>query len=267
MSTPWKDVVTGLNPVRSTVSGSAVTITSLGGDPHTNAVAAAVAAHYAQLAERPRVTAQTLRSLVGRKVSVLCRQEGALGHIAVQTIVGTVCEGTRGLMILPKGSRTRGYSLDPAAVLDVEPGYTAEEILTRRAKAVRARMPDLARLTPEHLEELPLRGSRVTLAVFGTYRFPAGPIHGALWLLHSYDPEADIAEGVLIVPPGAAESEHGSIYGKSLLRMNLGVVTGFAPISLADALALIDAEYEDVLTRLKPAGTSTTPEDPRLAAA
>lgn len=265
MSTPWKDVVTGLNPVRSTVAGTAVTITSLSGDPHTNAVAAAVAAHYTQLAGRPCVTTQTLRSLVGRKVSVLCKQEGALGHSAVQTLAGTVCEGTRGLMILPRGARKRGFSLHPAAVLDVEPGYAGEEILTARAEEVRAWMPELTGLTREHLCSLPTRGSRVTLAVFGTYRFPGGPIHGALWLLHSYDPEADIAEGVLIVPPGAAESEHGSIYGRSLLRMNLGVVTGFAPVSLADALTLIDAEYRDVLTRLKQAGA--TPGDSLPAAA
>jgi hypothetical protein len=265
MSTPWKDVVTGLNPVSSTVAGAAVTITSLSGDPHTNAVAAAVAAHYTQLAGRPRVTAQSLRSLVGRKVSVLCKQDGALGHAAVQTLAGTVCEGTRGLMILPKGARKRGFSLDPSAVLDVEPGYAGEEILTARAKTVRAQMPELACLTREHLGSLPMRGSHVTLAVFGTYRFPTGPIHGALWLLHSYDPEADIAEGVLIVPPGAAESEHGSIYGRSLLRMNVGVVTGFEPISLADALTLMNAGYRDVLTRLKHAGAASGASLPAAA--
>ena len=68
------------------------------------------------------------------------------------------------------------------------------------------------------------RGSHVTLAVFGTYRFPTGPIHGALWLLHSYDPEADIAEGVLYL----ADDRAGFVTGVAL-TIDGGFAAGMSP--------------------------------------
>lgn len=254
MTAKWTDVVTGMDPVTTHEHGFDITSFAMGGAPHRNGVAAAVAACYRDLTGRLTLTSERLLPLLGTKVSLLRRLDGAFGHTAVQTLAGTLERGTTGPMIVPKGSRTRGFALGPlvagGALLDLEPGYAGERVLVDRVERVRACLPEVVPLTQDHLTALGTGGDRIRLAVFGTYPFPTGPIPGALWLLSDYMPEDDIASGVLIVPPGTAESEHGSVYGGQLLRMNVGVVANFAPISFAEALALTGAEYAEVLSLL-----------------
>ena len=74
---------------------------------------------------------------------------------------------------------------------------------------------------------------------------PTSPFFGdslpGVWLLHSYLPGDDIAEGVFVVPDGhGAVTEHGSVYGRDLLRRFAKV--GPVNVSIADALRLTYTE-------------------------
>ncbi len=122
------------------------------------------------------------------------------------------------------------------------------EALRRRVAAVQASLPHLAELTQQRLARLPARGKNCTLAAFGTLRLPDATATGAIWLLHSYLPGDDIAEGVLLVRPEGGVSESGSVLGRQSLRAG-GEILGAPVLSLREALAMVDEDYSTVLAR------------------
>jgi hypothetical protein len=219
--------------------GITVTSFSLSGEPHANTIVKAVIDEY----PRPDVDWESLN---GQKVTLLLSSGGAFGAASIFTQEATLFRGSRGgVAYLPKGKRSKGFVLQPDRVLDYVPGYNGVEALRAKVAAVRAKFPVLAPLTQERLEQLPEEGRVCTLAVFGTFRLD-DTTHKALWLIHSYDSENDIAEGVLFVPPNVGVSEYGSQYGKHLLGFG-GEVVGFTPVSFADALAWTDRDHDDVI--------------------
>lgn len=216
-------------------SGVRITTFCLSGEPQAAALVSAVVKAY------PSVTGRTPRpdllALVGQKVSVLRHGEGMLGHSMVTLTPGTVFVGGRSgePALLPKGSRKNGIVL--RNVLDVTGGFDGK-VLRDNVATVKARFPDLVRLTREHLTDLPGRGNTCRLAVLGTYSCGDGPIPGCLWLLHSYMRAEDIVEGVLLVPPwGSGVSEHGSVYGRDLLALrSVGAVSTPVNMTMREAL-------------------------------
>jgi hypothetical protein len=127
--------------------------------------------------------------------------------------------------------------------------------------------PQTRPLTQERLNQLPAVGDDCTLAILGTLRLPDGETPGAIWLIHSYMSEEDIAEGVLIVPEGFAISEHGSILGRELLHMGGEILNAPTPtdggsvarvqgcterptISLKEALEYTNKPWKEALDRV-----------------
>lgn len=248
-ATDDEEVLSGI--VRETLPGNtpgvSVTRFSLSGEPHASALVRAVGDAYPTATGRPLPDLADLAKLAGQKVSILRCGDTTFGSPLMKVVQGTIflAGPTKDrVALLPKGKRSKGYGLDGgAALLDFEPGYLPE-VLRSRALTVRDTFPALEPLTDAHLAALPERAEDpavCTLAVFGTWEMPDGDIPGALWLLHSYMREegADIVEGVLLIPPqsaGLAESEHGSTYGRQLLRSEVGKVARPVSVTLADAL-------------------------------
>jgi hypothetical protein len=143
-----------------------------------------------------------------------------------------------------------GDLLKPETVLDLEPGFDGVPILKERVNAVRAAFPRVQPLTEERLAQLPSRSNTCTQAVFATYRMPDGPAPASIWLLEDYLAEDDIVEGVLIIRPEHGGSEHGSVFGKDLIRMG-GEVLNFTPMSLREALGLCSVDHEQALARVR----------------
>lgn len=202
---------------------------------------------------RPENLAETLADLDGKPVTVLRGGSSAFGATSISAWEGKLFKG--GTSILPKGKRKNGYKLDADKVLDVIPGYGHVDELQTRLDAVRAKFPQVQELTSERLAELPDEtddGTRppCTLAVFGRVELPGQPpCLDAVWLIHTYIADADIAEGVLYLRPESGFSEHGSIYGKQLQDFG-GEILNFAEVTLADALDLIDVDHDEVLQRI-----------------
>ncbi len=230
--------------------GSAVCF-SLSGEPHAAAIVDAVAADYTRRTGRPEITPDLLDAHVDRKVSVLRVSRNMMGAASILAEEGRVFRGSRGPALLPKGKRAYGWSLNPAGMLDVEPGYGGIPTLAERVASVQATLPDLRPLTPERLCQLPTRGATCSLAVFGTWPMPDVRAAGAIWLLHSYLPDDDIAEGVLLLRPEHGVSEHGSVYGRQLLRVG-GEITGAPALPLSAALELTSADYDVALAVIRP---------------
>lgn len=224
----------------------------LNGESHAAAIVEAVIFLYDHITGRPEVTFDQLTAIAAgkAKVTILQRGETMFGAKLIKTQAGTLFTGSRGIGILPKGSRTKGYQVKPESLLDIELGYAGERILAERLQSARAYFPDLEPLTQERLNALPDRGENCTLAVLGTVRLPDFSVPGCLWFIHSYMKEEDIAEGCIIVPPSEAVSEHGSILGRHLMSTG-GAVTKAIDIPFGDVLKLTNAKYEDALKLVK----------------
>jgi len=235
------------HPEPSSVPGTQVTRLSVGGDPDAEAIVAAVTADYHRVTGRPPVTDEQLAGLVTHKVTLLRIGENMLGARAIVASPGTIFRGSR-LALLPKGSRRHGFGISAGSVLDVAPGYAGVEVLRQRVAAVRATLPDLTELTKERLAQLPTRGRDCTLAVFCTWQLPHATAPGAIWLLHSYLPGDDIAEGVLLVRPELGVSEHGSVFGRQLLQLG-GEIVDAPVVPWREALRLVDDDHAAVLAR------------------
>lgn len=234
--------------------GFQTTSFTLTGEPHAAALMDAVLTDYHHVTGRPKVTEEMLRSHVGRSVSLLRSGESAFGAGSIQTTQGTIFEGRGGaIAYLPKGARKNGIRLNPDGVLDVEVGYNKEDVLAGRVKAVVDMFPRLEPLTLERLRALPETApqpAQIGLVVFGTWPGPGGRSAGAIWCLHSYMHEDDIAEGYLILRPEAGTSEHGSIYGQQLLRFTVGRVVNPPALSFAEAMDLGDLDYHEALAQI-----------------
>lgn len=220
----------------------------LSGEVWAATVVDAVRENYHTMTGRDVITQDHLLALAGTKVTLLQAIDGVMGHVAIIARQGTLFVGSRGPAIRPKGAQKTGYSLGQANVLDMEIGYNKTEILRDRVTTVRAHFPQTEKLRQSDFDALPSRSNTCSLAVFATAPMPDGKIFGALYLCHSYirGDGADIVENVMICPPGPWYSEHGSMYGKDLLRIG-GKVVGFEPISFKEALDMCDRPYGEVL--------------------
>lgn len=238
----------------SSTPGADVARPRSSGDPHAAAIAEAVRADYCRVTDRPPVTVAQLLDLAGQQVSLLwigTNLATAAGILASQGSIFRIFRGSR-LGLRPKGTRRGGfgYCISAATTLDVEPGYAAMAEFPKRVAAVRASLPQVVELTQERLEQLPARGHDCTLAVFGTCRLSSTTTAvGAIWLLHSYLPHADIAQGVLLVRPEYAVGQHTNVSGNQLLQA-AGAIADAPVVSRREALQLTHADYDVVLARV-----------------
>lgn len=231
--------------------GFKVTRISIGGDRHVMAILGAVIHQYNFLVERERPSEETLRTLIGSKVTLLRTGENMFGGGLLVAQEGKLFETASGLGILPKGARSKGFRVDPNLVLDVFWGYdtaSAIELVGR----VRAHFPKVRALTQERLEEMPSSSETLGLCLFGTYRMPDGQQTDAICLWGEYDKENDIVDtGVVLLRPHVGVSEHGSAYGRDLLHTHvLGEVVGYSPISFGEAIALCDLPFNEAYERV-----------------
>lgn len=182
----------------------------------------------------------------GERVTLMCIGQNFLGAPIISAEEGKLFPTSHPGCVaayLPKGKRTKGLGLKPERVLDFVTGYGGVEALRGRLEEERARLPRLRPLTVERLRQLPEQapeeGARCTLAAFGRWALPYEETTTAVWLLHSYMAEDDIAEGVLFVPPEIGTSEHGSVYGRDLLGLACEV-EGFDGYGLREAMRLTE---------------------------
>jgi len=220
-----------------------VTTISLSGEPYAAAIVNVVAANYERLAGRQRPDEETLQSLIGKKVTLILGGENMLGSQMLVAREGRLFQGQRGLAVLPKGKRSKGYGVDPERVLDVFPGWCAN-VAEANVMAVRHCYPELINLTQERLQQLPRDSDTCSLALLGTNRVFGGA--DCIWLIGEYWPEDDICDtNVLLIRPQYGVSEHGSCYGRDLLSNRaLGEIVGFEPISFGEAVALCDLDFD-----------------------
>lgn len=217
----------------------------LSGERYAGAIVDAVIAAY----PKPEID---WASLIGEKVTFMRSGENMMGARLISADEGTLFPTRHAECVaacLPKGKRSKGFGLRAEDVLDLVKGYNGQAELTRRVQDVRARFPEVKALTQERLDALPSRSNDCTLGVFGTLHMPDGAIcTDAVWLLDSYlnGEGNDIVEGVLYVRPDVGISEHGSVYGRDLLRFG-GEIIDLPPTTLAQALAMTDWDHDDLL--------------------
>lgn len=226
--------------------GEGVTWTVISsGEPHTRAIFDAVVDRYNAVCERARPTVEEIEARIGEKVTLIQHGENMIGGGILAAEEGKLFRGTGGSIgILPKGKRTKGLRVRPEKVLDLLPGWEAEEAAKLVGQA-RDHFPTLAPLTQERLDALPPRSDTLSLCVFGSYRMPDSTATDALYLVSNYMREDDIIEGVLLIRPEHGYSESGSILGQQLVRGNFGEVVGYEPISFAEALKLTDLDFDE----------------------
>lgn len=233
--------------------GISIVSFSLTGEPYAAAMVDAVRADYHGVTGRAPVTEAELVGLNGRKVTLLRTGESMYGAGSIQFDEGTIFLGTGGVpAYLPKGKRTKGLRLRPEGLLDIELGYGKGSQLAERVAKVKATFPEVEKLTRDHLLALPEEApspAQIGLVVFGTWPGPDVRSPGAIWLLHSYMPDDDIAEGYLLVRPEDGVSEYGSIYGRQLLRVG-GRVVNPPAMSFAEAMDLGALDYHKALAQI-----------------
>lgn len=147
--------------------------------------------------------------------------------------------GRKGL--LPKGRSTRGFYL--SSHHRVIEGATVAELATHPA------FHDFPDLKEPSVESFQGATPEKPVLLYGTYTIMGDEVPGAVYVVQEYDTQNDIVDGFVWFPsdsPGGWTSEHGSVYGRDLLRQNMGVVSGehSAPASLADWYSLTDLSTE-----------------------
>jgi hypothetical protein len=234
-----------------------VTEYSPAGEPPAIAIVDAAIADYHQVTGRPQPTPGDLHALArsqvrGTPVTLLRESENMFGAPLIQAVEGRLFLGLNDqLGLLPKRARTEGVAISAGSILDLEAGYGATQAMRTRVEAVRSSLPQLTDLTRQDLLTLPVRApdpAPIALAVFGTWQLPDVLSPGAIWLLHSYDPDDDIADGVLLVRPEHGYSEHGSVAGKVLPGFG-GRILNPPALTLETAMDLTDLPYPQALAR------------------
>lgn len=230
------------------------------GDPHTRAIFGAVRDRYNAITGRPQPTEDEVRELAGQKVTLVRAGENMIGGEMIVATEGTIFIGVshgNPLAIKPKRNRTRGLRLDLTNVLDVIPGYSTA-IAQGYVDEVRAHFPQVREITQERLLELPRSWDEqmITFCAFGEYRLPDCRATDAIVMFAEYDDVNDILDsGVVLVRPEFGVSEHGSMYGRDLLRFSMGEVIGFQPITFSEAVALCDLDFDEAFEQVMPRAT------------
>lgn len=218
----------------------------LSGEPYAAAIVGAVAANYHRITGKPKPTEEALEALIGEKVTLILGGENMLGSGMLVAREGRLFKSPRGLAILPKGKRSKGFMVDPERVLDVFEGWVTN-VAEANVNAVRGMYPELRNLTQERLNHLPQHPAHphCTMALLGR-----NPVFGGadcIWLIGEYWPDDDICEtNVLLIRPEYGVSEHGSCYGQDLLRnRQLGEIIDFEPIPFGEAVKLCDLDFDE----------------------
>jgi hypothetical protein len=256
---------------RRTGPGACVVTFDPAGEPHATAMVEAVIAFYPDATARPAPGPQDLAAYFGTKVTLLRHGKSLFGAQSLTIEEGTLIPATSNASpdpvrvgLRPKGGHGRAFVLACADILDVQPGYGHAGLMRERIAHVRDRLPRLKPLTGKHLahlpspevsEELAEAGKPVPigLALMGTWRMGDITSPAAVWLIHSYDPGHDIAEGYLLISEAHGYSEHGSVYGRDLLRFG-GRIIDPPQLVFDDAFTLGRLPQQDWLVRF----TSTT---------
>lgn len=226
-----------------------VIVIKLSGEPYANALTDVVAANYNRVTGRPKPSPEELYDFIGQKITLIRGGQNMLGGGILNAMEGKLFEGTRGMGILPKGARKKGYSIPYENVIDVIPGYDtaqAQELVA----SVRDYYPTLQNLTQERLEELPKEGQGddlLRLALLGEWRMPDSRAVDCVWMIGEYWPEDDICDrSVLLIRPEHGTSESGSCYGRQLIGSRfLGEIVGFEPISFKEAVDLCFIDFDE----------------------
>ena len=222
------------------------------GEPHDKAIFEAVVDRWHSVLGRPKPSQESFADLIGQKVTVLTVGENFIGGRLLAAREGRVFASGPGYAILPKGSRNNGFVLDARKIHDVLPGWAAADA-AEMVRKVRSTFPTLKALTQDRLLELPPSSNTLDLCLFGTYRMPDGQQSDAIVLAGEYSGEEDdiVDGGVCLLRPEVGVSEHGSFYGRDLLRLHvLGEVVGYQPISFAEGLALCELPFDAAYERL-----------------
>ena len=224
---------------------------SPGGDGHSTALLNAVRGNYNRLLEREQPTEEDLALLDGKKVTLIQWGENALGGGVLKAEEGTIIVISDGqIALLPKGVRSKGWRINPDKVLDVLPGYCAG-VASERVAEVRSYYPELREITPERLREVPTNSNTISMCTFGTWALPDCTATDAVQLIHEYLPSDDIVESVLLIRPQHGFSEHGSCYGRQIMR-SFGEVVGFKSISLSEAMDLCNMDFDEAVAQIMP---------------
>jgi hypothetical protein len=229
-----------------------VTEINLSGEPYANAIVLAVAADYHRVTKRARPTPEDLLELVGSEVTLAVHSSGLFGLQVLEAVEGVlILRKNPRYGLLAEDSLTRGLPFDVERVLDVEPGYDNARAMGRRVDEVRASLPDVGPLTDERLLELPERAAdpeQIGLAVFASECGDGNIGTGAIWLLHSYQPDDDIATGYVILRGEDGVSRTESVRGTNLLARG-GEILDPPQLSLADAIGLGALPYHEALAQ------------------
>ena len=205
---------------------------NLSGEPHARGLVEAAAASWNRVTGRKRPDTPDLEAMIGYQATIVGPRPLAFGGSDLYAIEGRIGipRSNDGLMIVPKGSTKKGYLIPPRSVIDLFDGYGGTEAAVELTAQVQSALPELKPLTQERLEQLPRADTdEVTLAVYGTNGNWGAP--ESLWLFTTYWDVDDILDReILLVPPAYATSEAGSMFGRDLLRMNVGEVVGFEPL-------------------------------------
>lgn len=235
---------------REELTGGMYAVRISSGEPHTRAIFAAVIDRYGEVTKRPRPTVEELEQFIDAKVTLVQHGENFIGGGVLAAEEGRLFKTSSGVLgILPKGKRSKGLRVKPDNVLDLIPGWAADEA-AKLVGQVREHMPTLRPLTQERLLELPSNSDTISLCVFGEHHLPDSRQADALWLIRNYLRGDDIVEGVLLCRPEHGVSENGSIWGRQLLGSNVGEVGGFSPITFAEAIELCDADFDEAYAQI-----------------
>lgn len=238
----------------------------LGGEPHVRAYVASVVAQIG----RPDESVLKEAAAECRRVTLLLSR--APHRVEVREV--RLFEGSRGLGMLPKGARSKGFVLHPQRVLAVYDGWgdkQREEALglfqacantvpvvrelTREDLAAcfdprEAAQPGDPDFDPEY-DAYDLANTKAVVHFthpgfdYGDGPVPGCEFHITYSIPNEDNPDYSIYGGMFFAPPGSyLVSEHGSFYEKDLLSFDAGLVIAPPPAT---------ANRENGLYRLSPA--------------
>lgn len=167
---------------------------------------------------------------MGSNVTLVIAGETVLGWPTVVAMEGRVADGARygasGAALIPKGGRGAG-AYTRLRALHVLPGYGRVEQAQAWVDAQIEKLPTAVTIETltAALPDVEATGERLDefgLALEGTHL----GVPGCRWYLTDYDVEGDIANGFMVMPPNdhGFISEHGSAYGRDLVRNGWAVV-------------------------------------------
>lgn len=217
----------------------------MAGQPHVRARTGAIKALFMDGRDHAEFREQMIeRAQKREKVTMLRASDN--GDVEVQEAFLSI--GSTGeAMYLEKGSRTKGYRLNPDTLLTVIPGYGKTEKMTQTYNDVAAAVPATQKITLDDLAALPdgdddSADRESVAAVYLTNHpgfAPAGDFatDGCMFLAtdaqDSGDPQNPIINGYFWAPGDSGLfSETSSMYARDLMNQG-GQLTGYQPGTLS----------------------------------